>query len=352
MMKIAILAIGVLLVLASVAPLIRSNRWWIRVLDFPRLQIAFSLAGLLVAAFFVFDPRHLSDTIFLLALAAALAYLAWRILPYTPLATPEVARSGDGEPASRIRLLIANVLMGNRRAEDFLALLRRADPDLILAVETDHWWSEQLRVLEKDYPFGLAHPLDNTYGLLLFSRLELQSPEIRFLVEDNVPSVRTGVRLRSGQWIDFIGLHPRPPRPSQDTEQRDAEILIVGREMRRSGRPTIVAGDLNDVAWSHTTRLFRRISGALDPRIGRGRFSTFHARYPFLRWPLDHVFHTDSFTLAEMRRLPYYGSDHFPVLVELRLEPKARSCKEAPAAEGDDRAEARSKIQEGQERRD
>lgn len=351
MMKIAILAIGLPLILASLAPLIRSNRWWIRVLDFPRLQIAIALACVLVAALFFFSPRHLPDAAFLLALAAALAHLAWRVFPYTPLAAPEAARCGDCEPASRIRLLIANVLMDNRRAEDFLALVRRADPDLILAVETDHWWSEQLKVLEEDYPFGLARPLDNTYGLLLFSRLELESPEIRFLVEDDVPSVRTGVRLRSGQRIEFIGLHPRPPRPGQDTEQRDAEILIVGREMRQSGKPTIVGGDLNDVAWSHTTRLFRRTSGALDPRIGRSRFSTFHARYPFLRWPVDHVFHTDTFTLAEMRRLAYFGSDHFPVLVELCLEPNSKQRKEAPAA-GDDRKEARGKIQEGQERGD
>jgi endonuclease/exonuclease/phosphatase (EEP) superfamily protein YafD len=349
MMKTAILVIGILLVLASLAPLVRSDQWWIRFFDFPRLQLAIALAGLIVAALILFSPASLSGAAFLLALAATLAYQAWRVFPYTPLATPEVLLSRDCEPASRVRLMIANVLMDNRRAEDFLALVRGADPDLIFTVETDDWWDEQLEVLRESYPFGLARPLDNTYGLHLFSRLDLDSPEIRFLVEDDVPSVRTRVRLRSGQWIDFIGLHPRPPRPGQDTEQRDAEILIVGKEMKESNRPTIVAGDLNDVAWSHTTRLFRRTSGALDPRIGRGRFSTFHARYPVLRWPLDHVFHTDTFTLIEMRRLGYYGSDHFPVLIELCLEREAELVQEAPAPEGNDREEARDKIEEGKE---
>ncbi len=351
-MKTTILVIGMLLVLASLPPMIRSDQWWIRAFDFPRLQIAIALACLLVAAIFFFNPRHLLDAAFLLLLATALVYQSWRIFPYTPLATPEVMTSGDCGPDSRVRLMIANVLMENRGAEGFLDIVRQADPDLIFAVETDQWWDDQLKVLAESHPFGLARPLENTYGLHLFSKLELGSPEIRFLVEDDVPSVRTAVRLRSGQWIDFIGLHPRPPRPGQDTEQRDAEILIVGREMKQSERPAIVAGDLNDVAWSHTTRLFRRTSGALDPRIGRGRFSTFHARYPILRWPLDHVFHTDSFTLVEMQRLGYYGSDHFPVLIELCLEPEAEARQEAPTADDADREEAQDKIREGQEQGD
>jgi endonuclease/exonuclease/phosphatase (EEP) superfamily protein YafD len=57
---------------------------------------------------------------------------------------------------------------------------------------------------------------------------------------------------------------------------------MAGREIAQSHRPALVAGDLNDVAWSHTSRLFRRIAQMLDPRVGRGIYSTFHVRYWFL----------------------------------------------------------------------
>ncbi len=225
--------------------------------------------------------------------------------------------------------------------------MREKDPDVLLVVETDHWWHKQLEVLDRDYPNSLKHPQGNYYGMHLFSKLELRAPEVRFLVEDDVPSVRAGLRLRSGQWIEFYGVHPRPPEVQEDTDERDAEILVVGQQIAADGRPSIVAGDLNDVAWSHTTRLFQRISGTLDPRRGRGTFSTFHARYPIFRWPLDHIFHEASFTLVRLERLRSIGSDHFPVFAVLQFEPTAEAHQEAPEADADDHEEAREKIDEG-----
>ena len=80
-----------------------------------------------------------------------------------------------------------------------------------IAVETDNWWHKQLEVLDGDYPHSLKQPQGNHYGMHFFSKLELRSPAVRFLVEDDVPSVRAGMRLRSGHWIEFYGIHPRPP---------------------------------------------------------------------------------------------------------------------------------------------
>ena len=108
--------------------------------------------------------------------------------------------------------------------------------------------------------------------------------------------------------------------------------------------PVIVAGDLNDVGWSATTRLFRKISGLLDPRVGRGMFNTFHAGHWFIRWPLDHLFHSRHFTLSFMRRLPNVGSDHFPVLVELVHDAAAGASQEGLTADAEDKEIANEKI--------
>ena len=105
-----------------------------------------------------------------------------------------------------------------------------------------------------------------------------------------------------------------------------------------------IAVHLNDVAWSHTTRLFRRISGLLDPRVGRGPFNSYNAHHWFVRWPLDHIFHSSHFTLSEIRRLPAYGSDHFAMLIALRHTPAAAPVQDGLEADGEDHAEARERI--------
>ena len=100
----------------------------------------------------------------------------------------------------------------------------------------------------------------------LYSRWPLEQPETAFLVEENVPSIHARVRLPSGAAVRLHLLHPAPPSPQENTlsSERDAELMVVARSLEGSEEAVIVAGDLNDTAWSRTTRLFLKLSGLLD----------------------------------------------------------------------------------------
>lgn len=346
-------ALGVACVAATLLPLLRARAWWVRIWDFPRLQVAVlalaAMAGMLWAGADGWVGWALA-----VATGAAAAGQVAVVLPYTPLWPVQSVRGGgDGSGAATLRLVVVNVLMTNRVVDGLFAAVREADPDVVLAVETDAWWVSRLREgLADSHPHAIERAQDNTYGLVLRSKLPLVEPELRCLVHPAIPSVRVGVRLRTGAVVRFYAVHPEPPSPTEAESSlgRDAELVTVGREIAMRTGPTVVAGDLNDVAWSRTSRLFRRISRLLDPRVGRGLFPTFHAGWFWwpVRWPLDHVFHSEDFALCEVRRLPAFGSDHFPILIALEHAPGA-GTEAAPEADAQDEAEARETVEEARE---
>ena len=321
-LQVALYGIGTLLIIATILPLWRTSRWWVRFCDFPRFQIVIVAAAVIALLPLVSWPWTSPELIFVLALVVVLLWqLSW-VWHYLPIAAAEV--ESCSEPfgaANRVSLLTANVLQTSKDAEGFLETIAAVEPDLVLAVEIDEWWCARLEDgLAARYPHKLLYPLSTGYGMALFSRLELVEPAIRFLVDEAVPSIKVRVRLRSGSLVDVFGVHPQPPAPLQDSAQRDAELVRVGREISRKRRPAIVLGDLNDVAWSPTTTRFKEIGGLVDPRRGRGFFNTYPARLPGLRYPLDYVFHTSHFKVCEMRVLPRFRSDHLALVVALALQ--------------------------------
>lgn len=318
-----------LMVACTLLPLSHSQKWWIRDLDFPRLQLAVFCAVLLVIELVVLELSSPTSWLLLVATVLCFAYQAWWILPFTKLSKTEVKLSSHS-PTSTISIITTNVLMSNRNARKLLDLVNQYQPDILVTLESNGWWQSHLDQLEGDYPHSVKCPLENRYGMHLYSKYELKNAEIQYLVEDHVPSIHTGVILNDQQTIRLHCLHPAPPAPSEHEEssERDAELVMVAKNIEESKDPDIpiiVTGDMNDVAWSRTTRLFRKVSGLLDPRIGHGMFNTFHADYWFMRWPLDHLFHSDHFTLCSMRRLPGYGSDHFALYTKLAFEPQETS---------------------------
>ena len=274
------------------------------------------------------------------------AYHGWWILPYTRLFPEEVKSAAKTDIQRIIKIMAANVLTPNRNAKGLIELVRENAPDILVTLESDAWWQAKLDALEPDYPFTIKCPLDNLYGMHVYSKLQLTDSRVDYLVEPDVPSIHALVSLPSGQQIRVHFLHPAPPSPTENEQslERDAELIIVAKSAAGTDLPVIVTGDLNDVAWSETTRLFRKISGLLDPRVGRGMFNTFHANYCFIRWPLDHLFHSKHFSLSYMRRLRGFGSDHFPLLTELLLETGNKLEHSGLEASADDLAWAKEKA--------
>ncbi|TBW26432.1 endonuclease/exonuclease/phosphatase family protein [Gramella sp. KN1008] len=346
--EIIIIFFSVLMCIPTLASITRYDHWWIRGFDFPRIQISVLTAGIITASFIYYDFSKAWHLIAILILSLSLTYQLVKVYPYTYLHKKQVLRFQGSEPGTTISVLVSNVLTPNKRSDKLIALVKERKPDILLTLETDKRWENELSVLEDEYKYTVKIPKDNLYGMHLYSKLKLEDIKVRNIVQEDIPSIHAYVVLGNGKRVKIHCLHPMPPSPteSETSTNRDAELLMLGRDLDADKETTMVIGDLNDVAWSRTTKLFLKMSGMMDPRIGRGFFNTFHADYFLLRWPLDHVFHTKDFTLVEIARERNIGSDHFPMYIKLNYRPTAKSVnEETERPEPEEEEWAEEKIQ-------
>lgn len=342
-MLITLAIVTLLIVIATVLPLFKHTHWVVRGMDFPRLQIA-SLAAALLVVHVIFLDLQMSVSWLLISITAlCLFWQLWWVLPYTRVWPTEVKTAKAIDPNRQLSIITSNVLQTNRNSDALIDLVTEFQPDILVTLESDKWWENQLEALEVDMPYSVKCPLDNLYGMHVYSRLPFSKEKISYLVEKDIPSIHLCLQLRTGDNVNMHFVHPAPPSPTENPEskERDAELITLARSVAETQQPVVVTGDLNDVAWSATTRLFRKISGLLDPRVGRGMFNTFHVAYPFLRWPLDHLFHSSHFTVKKIQRLPSIGSDHFSLFTMLVYDPAEGENQQGLTADGEEQAQAK-----------
>lgn len=304
----------------SLITAVGTDEWWVRLLDFPRIQLtlALLLAG---SAAFALGPRgkRLYATIAICAVATA--YNGYKLAPYTPV-WPEAVNAGGACPAQgRVRILAVNVKRGNEQSAPLRDLLGSLQPDIFLAMETDAWWDRELDAVAGGFANNLKEvaSAQNHFGIHLMSKLERVSGKILYLEDKGVPTVHAMFRLDNGETFEFLGLHPKPPSVFQDSTVRDAQLLEGARMAAQSPEPTVVAGDLNSTPWEGVVRGMIAQAGLLDPRIGRGFFNTYTQPGLGPLWPIDHILMQQPFRLSSFMRGPDIGSDHRPVIAELCL---------------------------------
>ncbi|RZK24879.1 MAG: endonuclease/exonuclease/phosphatase family protein, partial [Flavobacterium sp.] len=236
-----IYCLSVFTIISTIIPFIRHDYWIFRVFEYPRLQKLFLNVVLVILVFTYSFPIEIWEKTVVILLLLNLIYLSYLIFPYTVFAKKQITSSKNPSGKQNLKILIANVYQDNKQAKDYHKLISECDPDVILLVETNQWWAEQMAAVSVNYPHQITAPLENTYGMLLYSRLPLKG-EVNFLVEKDIPSIQATVTLNSGQPVQLFCLHPKPPVPQESTKstKRDKEILMIAVKAKQSKLPVVV----------------------------------------------------------------------------------------------------------------
>ncbi|MBC8769844.1 endonuclease/exonuclease/phosphatase family protein [Arenibacter sp. BSSL-BM3] len=315
--------ISALVISASILPFITHQHWMFRVWEFGRIQVTIiQLVTLIIGILLIENKSVLFWSTMLLHAGLLINHLTI-LIPYSNLYS---TKKLDHIPkhTQLISIVSVNVYQFNERYEELIKLVLDVKPDILLTMESNQAWEDAMSVIENEYTNFKKVALENTYGIHFYTTLTALSMKVNYFIADDLPSIEASLQTDEGIQFTFFGVHPPPPSPTEEdnSRERDGELLSLARRVKETVGPVIVVGDFNNVAWAKSSILFRKTSELIDPRIGRGFVSTFHAKYRFLRFPIDLFFHSSEIFVEDFKTLRKIGSDHLPLFCEFFINKK------------------------------
>ena len=305
------LAVALVTALASAA-----DRFWPGdMIAFFRPHLALAVLLMLCAALLL---RRLT------ASAALAALLVVNALPLLTLAVPAAA-SAD---TPNLRIVSANVLFDNAAPERFGEIVAKLSPDIIVTQEARHDWPDVLRSLPGYHLVGQEVLKWNSN--LVLSRYPMRAS----LVADMPPSgnwLGGGPALRVE--VDLPGrtkplvvyaLHSPTPRSQEAWQARNRYLDVLAERIAAEpeGAEIVLAGDWNTPFWSPAYGRTLLLSGlqaterSAWPPATRLFASSAGVN---VGTPIDRIAVSRGIGVADLFLGPGFGSDHLPVVADLKL---------------------------------
>jgi endonuclease/exonuclease/phosphatase (EEP) superfamily protein YafD len=220
-----------------------------------------------------------------------------------------------------LRVAAANVLNSNPTPERVLDFVRGSGADLVVLIDArSKRWRPILAAIGGLYPYRVPEDWREGGQVLLFSREPVVADAV--VPPGTAPRPFLVARLATGAGTPLVvAVHPTSPSPTEavDTRERDLELGRIADAIEGLAGPVIVAGDFNTSPWSPRFRDLVAATGLRDAALGQGWIGTWPAWFWPALVPIDHVLVGGPVAVASLRRGPPTGSDHYPLVVDLRL---------------------------------
>lgn len=309
-----------LIIVVSITALaLFTNRfgWPLYLEIFSHFQVQYFIATLLLVILFL-CLRHFR---ILLATLFCSAVLSAQVFPwYVP--------SHIGTQAN-YRVLVANLNLSNQDATRTLSLMAAEKPDLALFMEVSVAMETQLAGLEAILPYS-THTASSS-GMLLYSKYPLTDIHLQQFGQNAKRSLVAHLTI-DGQPFSLVAIHPLPPVAPRWFQSRNMVLADAGDYTATQTNPVIFLGDLNTTMWSPYYQALIRKTGLKNTRQGFGIRPTWPALASYFglpdivqtvikpfQIPIDHCLVSPGITVVDSRVGAETGSDHFPVITDLRL---------------------------------
>jgi endonuclease/exonuclease/phosphatase (EEP) superfamily protein YafD len=285
------------------------------------------LPAYVVFIFAVWQRRWLMAAANLLLI---LCHVLWVAPDFRP-ATPYPASAPVSEALRPVRIFSANIRAENPDHEGVLREIASRDPDVIVLIEYRRWWTHSLRESSvlKSYPYGTDLNQPYTGEIAVFSRLPISKQQIIWLPDHmnnvvDIPLRNTSLRL-------FCLHSPRPiyEKPFGYGEFWSKELPLISQQPR----PLVVIGDFNA---TQSSRVYQELmaTGLRSAHSDRGR--GYATTWPNGDNPLPPIRIDQALLSPQVECLGVaegigYGSDHKPLIVDIRVHEADRASATASA---------------------
>jgi endonuclease/exonuclease/phosphatase (EEP) superfamily protein YafD len=271
-----------------------------------RPQLTVILLGASLAAL-ALGPRSLAVAgLAVAAVGAALLVPALR----DPAPEPPAA----GGPS--LRLLTLNLWHRNDDASAVGALLEREQPDVVALVELTPAWQRALAPALRPYRVRAVEPREGSAGIGVYGSSTLRDARIVRLLGTGRPAVAARLDV-AGRSLPLLVVHPVGALLPGDAGAHERQLAAIGGWARANGPRSVVCGDLNAAPWTSALRdalSEGRLRAALPGGLVAGSWP---ALPPPFRVAIDGCL-VGRDVHVRTRLGPRVGSDHLPVVVDLR----------------------------------
>ncbi len=305
-----------------------ARQWWIAdLIANLRVQLILLLSGALLLTLIM---RRRKTATFVAAVTL------WHASAVSPAFLPEPGHfdSSNRSVASTeltatmpaVRVLLANVLTGNRNHDQIVEQIQAADPDVFAILELSSSLEQSLvEQFGSTHKYVVSEPSDGgNFGIGLWSRYPLLNDRVFHLSVPIVPSIEADVQLPT-QTIRVIVTHPVPPMGSRNFAHRNFHLELLAQRIRKYQdddpiHSVILLGDLNLTPWSPIFHDFQASTRLENAAAGQGLQPTWYRwdAFPF-GLVLDHGMHSHDLDREQRTILSANGSDHRPLVMDFSL---------------------------------
>lgn len=223
------------------------------------------------------------------------------------------------ETSSKFKIIHSNVYSKNTNYDDFLKLIKKENPDIIVLQEFTHSWHQNTVELNPRYKYRILQPQEDNFGIALFSKYPLSNHKITRWGSVNLPSIESEI-LIGDQIVTLLTTHPYPPISDYSYKARNNQLNELSKRAAQISTPSVLVGDLNVTMWSSDYKKIETVTNYKNARKGFGVIPTWPSFTSFMAIPIDHVLTSPHFEVIDIRAGSSIDSDHLPLIVELELK--------------------------------